>query len=171
MIEDVRLASLADEMQIYNLCSLMHAEQPYHPLSWPKVTSMIRLALRRDGEARGIVGVIGEPHDLHAAIFLLIDPIWYSEDWHLLEFFNYVRPDHRRSTYAHDLINYAKQCADSLGLDLTLGVFSNIRTEAKCRLYRRMLPKMGEFFCYRPEGVLETHRLLEQEAANTIAAE
>ena len=166
-IEDIRVAGVEDEMQIFNLCSLMHAEQPYHSLSWPKVAAMIRLATRRE---RGIIGVIGEPHDHKAAIFLLIDPIWYSDEWHLLEFFNYVRPDARRSTYAQDLIRYSKQCADSLNLDLTVGVFSSIRTEAKCRLYRRLVPKMGEFFCYRPESVRLAHEL-QQEPANAVAAE
>ena len=168
-LSQIRLAGEADEIGIFGLCSLMHAEQPYHPLAWPKVAAMVRLATQR---IRGIIGVVGEPHDLKAAVFMVIEPIWYSDDWHLLEYFNYVRPDARKSTLAQDLLEYGKRCADDIGLDFTCGVFSNIRTEAKCRLYRRKLPKMGEFFCYRPERrTMDLVRLSEAQAANTVAAE
>ncbi len=38
------------------------------------------------------------------------------------------------------------------------GVSSNHeRTEAKCRLYRRMLPKIGEFFYLAPKGSAGAH--------------
>lgn len=167
---DIRMADEHDEFEIFKLCAMMHEEQPYHPLSWDKVVPMIHLATRRE---RGIIGVIGDRHDLKAAIFLLIEPIWYSEDWQLLEFFNYVRPDARKSTYASDLIRYAKKCSDDLGLDLTIGVFSNIRTDAKIRLYSRLVPKMGAFFCYSPPSRPSfKQRLLDVlEPANAVAAE
>jgi hypothetical protein len=167
---DIRLADEHDEFEIFKLCAMMHEEQPYHPLSWDKIVPMIHLATRRE---RGIIGVIGERHDLKAAIFLVIDPVWYSDDWQLLEFFNYVRPDSRKSTYAADMIKFAKTCADDLNLDLTVGVFSNIRTEAKIRLYRRLVPVMGAFFCYSPPGrpSLEQRRLEAMAPANELAAE
>jgi hypothetical protein len=168
-LSHIRLAGEPDEMQIFNLCSLMHAEAGFHPLSWPKVAAMVRLATQR---TRGIIGVIGEPYDLKAAIFMVIEPIWYSDDWHLLEYFNYVRPDARKSRYAQDLIAYGKKCADEIGVDFMCGVFSNRRTEAKCRLYQRMLPKMGEFYNYRPEKqTMELVRLQQTPPANTVAAE
>lgn len=148
---EIRLADEHDEFEILKLCSLMHQEQPYHELAWGKVVEKIRIATSGDPQVkRGIIGVIGERHEIKAAIFLLLEPIWYSDDWQLLEYFNYVRQDARKSNYAKELIGYAKSCADAIGVDLTVGVFSNIRTEAKCRLYRRMLPKMGEFYCYSP---------------------
>lgn len=42
-----------------------------------------------------------------------------------------------------------------------IGVISNERMEAKVSLYGRMLPKAGEFFCYRPVAVAE---MVETEA-------
>jgi GNAT superfamily N-acetyltransferase len=173
MTTEIRLADEHDEFEIFKLCSMMHSEQPYHPLEWDRVVPMVRLATSR---TRGIIGVIGERHDLKAAIFLLLDQIWYSNDWQLLEFFNYVRPEARRSSYARDLIKYAKTCADSLNVDLTVGVFSNIRTDQKCRLYGRLIPKMGEFFSYSPPGRVAQkeaafRELSAQEPANLIAAE
>lgn len=170
---EIRLADEHDEFEIFKLCSMMHSEQPYHPLNWDRVVPMVRLATSR---TRGIIGVVGERHDLRAAIFLLMDQIWYSNDWQLLEFFNYVRPDSRKSSYARDLIKYAKTCADAVNMDLTVGVFSNIRTSEKCRLYGRLLPKMGEFFSYSPprrvaEKDAAFRELAAQEPANMIAAE
>jgi hypothetical protein len=171
-VQDIRLADEHDEFEIFKLCSLMHSEQPYHPLSWDKIVPMIRLATAR---TRGIIGVIGERHDLKAAIFLVLEPVWYSDDWQLLEFFNYVREDARRSNYAKQLIYYARNCADQLGVDLTVGVFSNIRTEAKCRLYRRIVPKMGEYFCYSPPARVaameKAWREVQEPASHVVAAE
>jgi GNAT superfamily N-acetyltransferase len=169
-VTEIRMADEHDEFEIFKLCAMMHEEQPYHPLSWDKVVPMVHLATRRE---RGIIGVIGDRHDLKAAIFLLIDPIWYSDEWQLMEFFNYVRPDARKTRYAADLINFAKKCADDLGLDLTVGVFSNIRTEAKIRLYSRLVPKMGAFFCYSPPSrpSFEQRLLDVMEPANAVAAE
>jgi hypothetical protein len=168
-LSHIRLAGEADEMQIFSLFSLMYAEVAQHALSWPKVAAMIRLATQR---TRGIVGVIGEPHDLKAAIFMVIEPVWYSDEFFLQEYFNYVRPDARRSTYATDLLCYGKRCAEELGIDFFCGVYSTVRTEAKCRLYRRVMPKMGEFYRYRPQGEMTARTPLSRAVpANHVAAE
>lgn len=108
---------------------------------------MIQRAVAQQG---AIIGVIGKSDDLRGMILLLIDPVWYSDEFQLLEIFNFVREDSRRSSFARDLINYAKRCADETGLDLTIGVLSNVRMAAKVRLYSRLLPKGGEFFVYSP---------------------
>jgi GNAT superfamily N-acetyltransferase len=168
----IRLADDDDELGILDMCKMMWSEHPYHPLDLGKVSAMIRLATHQGPERRGILGVIGPRHAIKAGIFLMIEPIWYSQSWQLLEFFNYVRPEHRRMGFAADLIAYAKQCADQINIDLTVGVFSNIRTEAKCRLYRRWLPKMGEFYCYAPPTRKPfIDRIAEVAAANKVAAE
>lgn len=168
----IRMADEHDELGVIEMCKMIHAEQPYHPLNLGKVSAMIRLAIRPGPERRGILGVIGGRHDLKAGVFLLIDPIWYSDDYQLLEFFNYVKPEYRRMAFAQDLIAYAKQCSDQIGLDLTVGVFSTIRTEAKCRLYRRWLTKVGEFYLHTPPSrPTIAQRLAEMTPANSVAAE
>lgn len=148
---EIRLADMHDEPQLLDMFMEMHSEQPLHPYSLPLVSAMFRLAIMPGPERQGIIGVIGDRHRIVAGIFLVMDRIWYSEDWHLLEFFNYVRPEARKSTYAKDLIAYAKECSDEIGLDLTIGVFSSIRTEAKCRLYDEQLERMGAFFRHVPK--------------------
>ncbi len=160
----IRLADSLDEFDIFRLCAIMHEEQPHYALAWEKISPMVRLATRHES---GIIGVIGDRGDIKGAVFLIIESIWYSNDYHLMEYFNFVRPDSRRSTYAKDLITYSKSCADALRLPLTMGVYSGIKTEAKVRLYRRMLPCIGAFFMYVPEGckAIANPAILSQTAA------
>ena len=166
-LSHIRLAGTDDEMQIFSLFSLCHAECGMSRLHWPKVAAMIRLATQR---SRGIIGVIGDSHDIKAAIFMALEPsFWYSDDFHLVEHFNYVRPDARRSHYALDLLAYGKRCASELNIGFICGVASNYRTEAKCRLYRRVLPKIGEFYRYLPGE--DSVPLSLAIPANQVAAE
>ena len=146
-MSDIRMAGPEDEAGVRQLCIMAHAEQAPHALNIDKTMVLMRMALNRQ---RGIIGVVGTPDDVRSMILLVVDPIWYSDEFQLLELMNFVHPDHRRSTYAKQMIEFAKKCSRELGLDLTIGVFSNIRTEAKVRLYERQLPKVGAFFCYRP---------------------
>lgn len=146
-MHSVRLATPRDEGDVVAMCRELHAENGPHPLDEDKLRDMLRRAF--DGEG-GIIAVIGPPGDLRGCIYLSLEPIWFSQDYQLAELFNYVRPEHRKSGYAKALISYAKSCADSLGIDLMIGVLSNIRMEAKVRLYGRLVPKAGEFFVYRP---------------------
>jgi len=126
---------------------LLHAENGVHSWDNAKARNIARSLLNCDG---GYIGVIGEPGNLKGMIGLLLDQPWYSRDFQLVEIFNFVHPDHRRSTYAKQMIEHAKSYADKLDLPLLIGVISNHRTEAKVRLYRRQLPKAGEFFLYYP---------------------
>ena len=128
------------------LCRMLHSENGQHNRNDDKVRGMVRRALCHQG---GIIGVIGEGDNLKGCILLLIDPVWYSDEYQLLELFNFVHPDHRKSAYAKELIEFGKKCADELHIDLMIGVLSNIRMEAKVRLYGRLLEKGGEFFIHR----------------------
>lgn len=166
----IRLADEHDEIGILDMVRLMHAEQPYHDLDIGRVAALVRIAVQPSAQRHGIVGVIGEPRGpIKAGIFLSIEPLWYSSDKVLLEYFNYVRPEARKgSTYANDLIAYAKQCSDHLGLDLTIGVYSTIRTAAKIRLYRRWMIQVGAFFLYAPPN---RQPVYDRIAGLSIAAE
>jgi hypothetical protein len=146
----VRMATPRDEEGIFDLCVQLHAENGQHPFDAEKVRGMMQRAILRQG---GIIGVVGEPDDLRGAICMLLDPVWYSSDYQLLELFNFVRSDSRSAKLglAQLMISYAKKCADDLQIDLTIGVLSNVRMEAKVRIYGRLLPKAGEFFVYSPK--------------------
>ena len=151
MSETVRIAERADEPEIIRLLHLMHAEGGMLPLSIPRAREMFARTFDRKG---GIIGVIGSHTDIHAMICLSISQFWYTDDNHLEEVFNYVRPDHRRSSYAKELIEFAKSCAEQIKVPLIIGVLTNQRMEAKIRLYRRVLGiPAGAFFVYGAEWV------------------
>lgn len=128
-----------------DLCRTLYGENALFSMDDNKVRHFLRKAFARDG---AIIGVIGTPEHIEAAIYLLIGEFWYSTDKHLEEFFNYVRPEHRKSKHAQALISFAKELSDDQ-LPLLIGVLSTERTAAKVRLYRRQLGEpIGAFFFY-----------------------
>ncbi len=143
-IPRVRLAKPEDEEEIFAICQRLHEENGLCALDPAKVLARIRECT---GQRGGIIGVIGEPGSIEAIICLILNQMWYSEQWILDEQFAYVLPNHRRSANAKELIVFAKACAGELRLPLVIGVLSNERTEAKVRLYERQLgPSAGAFF-------------------------
>jgi hypothetical protein len=147
MIEQqVRLATEADEEEIVRLMAMMVSESGLMPFDEATARAMIARAFHRQG---GVLGVIGEVGNIKAMIFLLISKFWYTEAYHLEELFNFVRPDHRKTDYAKQMIAFAKRCSDNVKLPLIIGVLTNERMEGKVRLYRRNLGyPAGAFFVY-----------------------
>lgn len=145
-LSHVRIAVPSDEEEIMEMCRLLHAENGLFSMSEARVRKVLHLAFDKQG---GTLGVIGESGGIEAMIFMLISQMWCTDEWHLEELFNYVRPEYRRSNNAKVLIQYAKKCAEELGLPLVIGVLSNNRTEQKVRLYQRQFNKpSGAFFVY-----------------------
>lgn len=148
---DVRLAVPADEAELLRLTPMLHEETGYGSYNAEKVRAMVAKALTRQG---GIIGVIGDIGDIRGCVYLALDPIWYGDDWHLVELWNYVRPDARRDPRAFGVqqVEFAKDCSDRIGVRLFIGVFNNVRLEAKTRLYDRHLKRAGAFYIHEPSG-------------------
>lgn len=146
--EDVRIASPEDIEGIYRLMVMAHGEAGEHPMDEEKVLSRIIAAVQRQASMIGVIGERGG--ELKGYIYLTLQEMWYSTDTVLQELSNFIHPDYRRSDFAKQTIAFAKKCADELNVDLMIGVVSNERTTAKCRLYRRQVPFVGEFYCYHP---------------------
>lgn len=127
------------------LCRLLYSENAIFKIDDDKVRNFLRQGFNNEG---ALIGVIGEPDHIEGAIYLYIGEFWYSHEKHLEEFFNYVRPEHRKSKHAQKLIEFAKELSNAT-LPLVIGVLSNERTEAKVRLYERQLGKScGAFFVF-----------------------
>lgn len=154
----VRLAGPADSQEVWRLFLCAHNENSLFPLAPEKVQWLMNRALNpveippEDMGPRGIIGVIGPVGALEALVFLLIGQFWYSNDHHLEELIVYTDPEHRRSDHARAMIQWMKDQVKNTGLPLMSGILSNHRTEAKVRLYSRMLPKVGAFFFLSPKG-------------------
>lgn len=145
--KDVRLAAVEDVPELMDLMRTACGEDAQHPIDEEKVFAMIQRYLHKGGALIAVIGEVGKPV---AYLLMVVDQIWYSTDYQLLELSLFVHPDHRRSDYAKQLMAFSKQASEGLDLDLTIGVLSNERTEAKVRLYQRQFKQAGAFFTYRP---------------------
>lgn len=158
----IRLATKVDEDEIFALLSMLHEENGFFTMNPTKVRDGIRRATDRKG---GIVGVIEDRGRIVGTIGLFIEQDWYTDDFELLERWNFVHPDYRKSDYAKRMIEFAKRCQEWFErqgntIPLIIGVFSTVKTVAKVRLYRRQLPFAGGFFIYG-----RTPRLPENSAS------
>lgn len=151
----VRIAAPEDMTEVWRLFRQAHDENGLFTLAPPKVDFFIARCLFHDRippndlGPRGAIGVIGEVGKLEALALVMIGESWYSFEKHLEEKLVYVDPEHRKSRHAVSLLQWMKEQSEITGLPLLTGVVSNERTAAKCKLYSRVLPKVGEFFLHR----------------------
>jgi len=140
----VRFAERCDLDDVLFLCRELHAENGLFEMSDDRVRDVLMSHYDRTG---GMIGVIGEPGCLEGAIVMRMSTMWYSDQTVLEELFSFVLPEFRRSNNAKDLIDFAKRCAEAIGVPLMIGIISNHRTAAKVELYRRRLgAPAGAFF-------------------------
>lgn len=149
------MATAADEDQIFTLLLLLHSENGLFGLVEEKVRWGIRYATNRQG---GIIWVVNEGARIVGSLGMLITTDWYSNDEYLLERWNYVHPRYRRSDYARKLLEQAKWTSQWFSneakkkgrnpVPFQCGINSFDRTEAKVRMYARVMPCIGAFFMY-----------------------
>lgn len=142
---NVRLARPDEGDAIYQLLLGLYDENG--TFSIDPVKTRLRIEEMLD-PAHGVVGIIEGPGGPEATVGLVINSHWYSSDPVLAELWNYVLPDHRRSTHAKSLIEFGKWASDSLGIPLLMDILSTTRTAAKERLYRRQLEHVGSYFMH-----------------------
>jgi GNAT superfamily N-acetyltransferase len=158
MTSKIRVAGPKDYPEVWRLLMLGHDENALFPLSPRKVQWFVNRMLDpssippEDTGVRGIIGVVGPVGQLEGLAFIITGEFWYTEAKHLEELIIFVDPEHRKSNHAKSLLHWAKSLPDTTGLPLLTGILSNDRVEAKCRLYQRILPKIGEFFFVSPKG-------------------
>jgi GNAT superfamily N-acetyltransferase len=155
----VRIATPNDYQEIWRLFLQSHRENGLFELAPEKVEWFLTRVLRPDlipaGDmgARGLIGVVGPQGALEAICFILISTTWYSNEKHLGDLLLYVDPEFRHSNHSKALVEWMKQQSQLVGMKLMGGVVSTERTEGKCRLYRRMMPKVGEFHLFDPRSL------------------
>lgn len=146
---DVRLAVPADLPGLLELMRVACREDAQHEMDEERVLNMLRRYYDKQGAIIAVIGAEGEPE---AYLLMVLDEIWYAPPgtMQLLELSLFVHPDYRKSDRAKQLMQFSKQASEGLAIDLTIGVFSNSRTEAKIRLYKRQFQTAGAYFMYRP---------------------
>lgn len=155
----VRYARRSERQELFDAVKLLHDENGIFPLSERKVFAAIDRAF--DGmEGHGVgspavVGVIGGPGQIEASIFLSVEQPNYSDEWHIIEYWNFVHPDYRSPAgRAPALLEWAKKVSEQMGLPMIIGIVSNERTSAKIRLYERHVRHVGAFFLHDPTGLV-----------------
>lgn len=156
----VRLASVAEEEEIMEMCREIHAENGLVSMAEDKVRAMLHKAFNKEG---GIIGLIGQPGALEAIIMIVMTSFWSSDDTHLEELFAYVRrpfrtkfngPDTIKMPHAEALVKFAKKCSDDIGVPLVIGIITNKRMAGKVRLYRSILGyPAGAYFVINPQWI------------------
>jgi hypothetical protein len=154
-VEGVRVATPSDEDQIFALLMMLHAENGIFGVNPTKVRHGIQWATQRRG---GIIFCIDEGSRIVATLGLLVTSDWYSDDEYLLERWNYVHPEYRKSNYARKLLEQSKWTSDFFTrgalrkgrppMPFQCGINSFERTEGKVRMYARHMPCIGAFFMY-----------------------
>lgn len=137
-----------------DMCHRLHDENGVFEMVDKKVRYLIQNCIFGvDGKpGNTIVGVIGEPGHIEASICLMIANVYYTNDWHLEEFWNFVDKPYRRSRNAEALIEFAKGCADKMQIPLLTGIITNKQMAGKVRLYRRLLGyPTGAYFLYNAD--------------------
>jgi len=154
----VRVAKPEDHMEVWRLFLQGHHENGLFPIEPAKVDWFINRALHPemipewDNGIRGAIGVIGQVGALEALVFAVLGEYWYTRHKHIEEFIVFTDPEYRKSGHANALHEWMKNQVETTNLPLVTGIMSNVRTEAKCRLYRRHFTKIGEFFYLGPKG-------------------
>jgi len=138
---NIRIAVAEDAPAIYDLLCLMHQENGIFSISHEKVKSKITEVLNY-----GVVIVAVKDDQVVGTLGLSPNQVWYTDDWNLSDVWVFVHPDHRRSTFARDLLRAAKEVAARLNMPIMVGVVSKKETEGKVRLFSRHFQPIGQFF-------------------------
>lgn len=143
----VRLANRGDFEAIYSLLEILHAENGMFRMDPVKVREQLDLMFSERNP--GFIGVIDGEKGLEASIGMVMDTWWYTSQFALNERWNFVHPDHRKTTHAKRLLEFSKWVSECIGVPVLMGIISTERTEAKIRLLRRQMGEpIGAFFSY-----------------------
>lgn len=149
----VRVATPADREAIY--WQLMNDLQADNGLGWqPSPAKVFAHVESCCGGERGIAGVIDGPDGgIIASIGVELTTPWYSDDWFLIQVWQFVLPEHRGGTsHAEDLFSFAETHRQYIGAQsgrdivLETTVMSRKRLAAKSRLWRKHGKWIGSMY-------------------------
>jgi GNAT superfamily N-acetyltransferase len=150
---NVRLAKQSDKQAIFNLLKLDIAENAARvaPPNEECILETITQALT----APNIVGVIDGPDGMIVGTAMLIATRWWwSKSYYYQEIPLFVHPDHRKSRYAHNLMDFQAWWVDEMTksfgyrVHLLCGVLGTVRVRAKIAMYRRRYRQVGSVYLY-----------------------
>lgn len=154
-VNNVRFCKESDRDNLLSFVRAGHDESAMFTLSENKVKMVIDHGINPPKDENGkvnhlvLIGIIDAPDgSIAASLAVEYTQPWYSDDWVLYELWNNVHKDHRKSTYAQDLIKLGKWISDSTQRPLGMQIYTTERLTAKIELYRRKMPQVGALFVY-----------------------
>lgn len=149
----VRFVKPADVTELCQFLEAAHNDNAIFKISKTKVLDVVRDACYPMIEAKYwehpvVVVIDGDDGKIAASLGMMFEQFWYTDEWSLCERWCFVREEYRRSTYAKDLLNWGMWFSDRLKLPFLTGVMSTHRTEAKVKLYGRLMRHIGGFFMH-----------------------
>lgn len=143
---NTQIADLRDFVEVKELCLLLEKENGSASLFEPALDDLLGRALTHQN---AIIAVVKTPEGKTVGCACLALDQWdYSLSWHYSEMWVFVHPEHRKSGYALDLINFCKWWAEQTGIPVTVGIMSKVRVKAKLRLYSRYLQPLDVFYIH-----------------------
>lgn len=168
----VTRATKADEDAIFDCLTKLHDENGMWPMNPERVKKEI-ITATRGGLPAAIIGLIkGKTGEIEAMVWLILAESWYSDYLVWNERLLFVMPDHRRTTHAKRLVQFAKWCSDAMSdnlpkgdgqqneIPLIIGIQTFKALEPKMRLYQRQFKQIGATFMHRlvpPEAYNQRH--------------
>lgn len=153
-------ATPAHDEAIFKVLKGLHSENGM----WPMNEEKVRLEIYRTtaGIQTGVIGLIlSDTGEIEGLVWLMLQDSWYSDWYSWNERLLYVVPEHRRSTHAKRLAQFAKWCSDAMSeqiknlgeaqteIPLIIGIMTFKALEPKMRLYQRQFKQIGATFMHR----------------------
>lgn len=157
-ITDVRTAVPEDAEHFANIFAMLHSEVGRDTLDISYVNDLFNSAMNTRDVVIGVIGDVGEP--LKAFIVLGVGRPWYSTTFTLSEYGTFVHPEFRKTDYFKQLVDFAKNMSDALGLDLFVGIQHSGRSDAKVRLYKKFFEECATQFRYQPKTLGDPSHVL-----------
>ena len=139
----VRIAVPSDREDLFAFFWEAHEEMNYASKDADKVKATIWTAttVRKNP----VFGVIRGTSGIEAAIGLYFSAWWYSNDPVLMSFTFYVHPDHRRTSHASDLREFAAWFAEQIEMPLVL-VHLGDQSSKKATVFQKNTCHIGSMF-------------------------
>jgi hypothetical protein len=153
--QSVRMARAGDTEPIFELLAGVYRENghTFAPMDRGKIEGLIQKGIeQKDGVILGVIETL--THGIVATCALMIAQFGWSRQWYLMDVWQCVHPDHRRSRHADDLLDFECWLSDEMtrgfGYQVYLvgGVLSLTRPREKARLFARHMNFIGASFIY-----------------------
>lgn len=148
--KNVRIADVSDYALVMDFCAMLNIENASAKLDVSRLQEVVSLGLQHKN---GVIAIVMDDNGAPVGcVCLALDQWDYSLSWHYTEMWVFIHPNHRKSHYAQDVLNFCKWWAEQSGLPVTVGIMSRDRTKAKMRFYAQKMKPLEVFFWHDPRN-------------------